>query len=134
MGQGLSADLARALGGGYSALNDDQDNRGFIEGEPDLEMLREVHENQLRNYEANKDIAALFSSDLGRKVLQFFKNRVLNCVQFDPNSSNPEQNGFFRSGEANFVLVILNAIHKAEDGPPQLPPELQAGGGEQDAR
>jgi len=133
MGQGISADLARAVRGGHSAFGGGQDNRGFIDGDPDLEMLQEVHEDQLRNYEANKDIAALFSSDLGRKVLQFFKNRSLNCIQFDPNSPNPEQNGFFRSGEANFVLVILNAIRKAEDGPPQPPPELlQDGEGELD--
>lgn len=131
MRQGLNADLAQVLTGGYSGFANSEGSRGFIDGEPNIAALREQFDSKLESYGMARNIFELFSSPLGQKVLQYFKNQSLMCVQFNPLEPNPAESGFFRAGEANWVLHILNAMKKAEAGPPEMPPELQAAEGEQ---
>lgn len=130
MSEGLSADLSRALAGGFSGFAGSEGSRGFIDGEPDTEALQAQFDSKLESFGVAKDIYELFSTPLGQKVLQYFKNQSLMCVQFNPLEPNAAESGFFRSGEANWVLHILNAMKTAEAGPPQLPSELMGGEGE----
>jgi len=128
----FNATLANALKGGFSSFSDNIGSRGFIDGEPDLDQLQAAHDEAVANFTADQKIAELFSSSLGQEVLQFFKNKSLMCVQFNPEETNAEQTGFFRGGEANWVLRIMHAIARAEMGPPQLPDALKALEGERD--
>lgn len=128
MGEGINADLARALTGGFSGFTGSEGSRGFIDGDPDPVSRQAQFDAAMTSYERDKEIADLFGTQLGQRVLQRFKNESLMRVQFNPSLANPEQNGFFHGGEANWVLRILNAIEAAQAGPPQLPPELAAGG------
>lgn len=130
MGEGIEADLSRALHGGFSGFSGSEGSRGFIDGKPDVEARQAQYDAALESYVRDKEIAELFGSQLGQRVLHRFKNESLMRVQFNPSLPKPEQSGFFHAGEANWVLRIMNAITGAQKGPPQLPPELAEGGGE----
>lgn len=120
----LSEDaIAKLMEGGYSNLPD-PDARDFIDGVQKPEQLRQRYEAAIETYAMAKKIHDVFATGSGPEVLAFYRKQCLDRVQFNPSSPNARDTGFFQSGEANIVLHILNAIKRAEEGPPEPPSEL----------
>ncbi len=116
--------------GGYSNLKD-LGQRSDIDGGETVEMAQQKYDAALENFEMAKTLHDVFSSGAGAKVLEFYRVRTLARVQFNPESLNPSESGFFRGGEANIVLHIIRGMEAAEKGPPDLPAILREPEGEE---
>lgn len=115
--------VSQLMQGGFSNLPN-LDSRDWIDGKQDSESLRQRHDSAMETYEMAKKIYDVFSTGAGPEVLAFYKRQTLERVQFNPELKNPEESGFFQSGEANIVLHIVKAMTAAEKGPPEMPSEL----------
>lgn len=117
--------------GGFSNLQD-PGQRSDIDGGDTVEMAQQKYDAALENFDMAKTLHDVFSSGAGAKILAFYRKRTLDRVQFNPESLNPAESGFFRSGEANIVLHIIRGMEAAEKGPPDLPAILREPEGEED--
>lgn len=117
--------------GGMSALQE-LGRREDIDGGDTVEMAQAKYDTAVENFEMTKMLHDVFSSGAGAKVLDFYRKRTLNRVQFNPEAVNPSETGFFRSGEANIVLHIIRGMEAAEKGPPDLPAILREPEGDED--
>lgn len=115
--------IQKLMQGGFSNLMD-LNTGEFLGGERDPEILKEVYERDVETFELALKIHRVFSSGDGAEVLAYYRKMTLERVQFDPLSANPNETGFFRSGEANVILHMITAMKAAEKGPPKMPSEL----------
>lgn len=87
--------LSQALAGGWSNLPDLDTSLAHVSGGPDIENLRLRYETAVERFEMARKISEVFSTQLGAEVLEMYRSRTLGRIQFDPEASNPSENGFF---------------------------------------